>query len=248
MSSFPNSGEAAGGTGRLWASRARRGPGKILRLAVIKLLLLCASATAFAQNWTFLYKADGIEVFTDGASPPTFKAEGILDVDVVDILAVFCDVPRRTEWVRNLGESRVIQDNHFDRALIYSRYNLPWPASDRDSLIETNYTNDYRNGEVTIQFHAVATEGEPPIKGVIRIPKVTGVLHLKILAKGTTAVRYEVNLDAGGWLPIWICNFFIRDAPIQMLRAMKQRISETKSLYREFKDAQIRLWHADRRD
>jgi len=164
----------------------------------------------------------------------------------VDILAVFCDVPRRTEWVRNLGESRVIQDNHVDRVLVYSRYNLPWPASDRDSLIETRYTNDYQNSSVTVRFNTVEMAGEPSPRGVIRIPEVTGVLHLKILAKGKTAVRYEVNLDAGGWLPLWICNFFVQDAPMQMLQAMKRRIVEKKDLYRDFRDAQLRLWHAER--
>ncbi len=196
--------------------------------------------------WTFLYKADGLEVFSNGASPPTFKAEGILAVDVVDILAVFADVPRRTEWIRNLGESRIVRDNHVDRVLIYSRYQLPWPASDRDSLIETKYSNDYQNGEAVIRFKTVEAAGEPPRNNVIRIPKADGVLRLKVLGAGKTFVRYEVNLDPGGRLPQWICNFFVRDAPIEMLQAMKRRIMDKRYLYRDFKDAQMRRWHPER--
>ncbi len=218
-----------------------------MRLFLFKLLFFLFASTAFAEHWTFLYREDGIEVFSNGASLPTYKAEGILAADVVDIIAVFSDVPRRTEWVRHLVESRVVLDNHVDRVVVYSRYHLPGPASDRDSLIETKYRKDYKNGEVTIHFKTIEAAGEPPRKGIIRIPKADGVLYMKVLDEGKTFVRYEVTLDSGGWLPQWICNFFVRDAPMEMLQAMKRRIVEKKFLYTDSRDAQMRLWHANRR-
>lgn len=230
---------------KIWATGMEHGRSNFLRLLAASLFLLFPAATAVAETWSFLYKADGIEVFSNEASPPTFKALGILAVDVVDIFAVFADVPRRTEWVRNLSESRVIRDNHVDRVAVYSRYHLPWPASDRDSSIETNCANDYKNGEATIRFHTITVAGEPPRKDVIRIPKVDGALYLKILGEGKTMVRYEVNLDPGGWLPQWICNFFVRDAPMNILEDMKRRIMEQKTQYKDFKAAQTRLWRAN---
>ena len=98
--------------------RAQRGFGTTLKLSSFRILLLFAATTAFAENWTFLYREAGIEVYASGASPPTYKAQGNLDVDVVDILAVFSDIPRRSEWVRNLEESRAVFDNHEDRVLV----------------------------------------------------------------------------------------------------------------------------------
>jgi len=77
---------------------------------------------------------------------------------------------------------------------------------------------------------------------------ITYILRLKVLGAGKTYVRYEVNLDPGGWLPQWTCNFCVRDAPIAMLQGMKRRITENKFLNKEFKDAQTRLWHAQRRN
>lgn len=121
------------------ARRFRRAWGTYLHACFLTLLLVLSASAATAapaKNWSFLYKADNIEVSTDCASPPTFKAEGILNVDIVDIYAILGDVPRRTEWVRYLSESRVIRDNQVDRVLVYNRYHLPWPASDRDSLID----------------------------------------------------------------------------------------------------------------
>lgn len=218
-----------------------------MRLAVLPLLLLLSAATASAENWKFLYRENGIDVFSDAASPSTFKAVGILAVDVVDILAIFSDVPRRTAWVRNLAESRVLSDNQVDRVLVYNRYHLPWPARDRDSLIETKYTNDYKTGEVTIRFKAVDAVGEPPRRDVIRLTKAEGILYLKVLDEGKTFVRYEVNLDPGGWLPQWICNFFVRDAPVEMLQAMKQRIAEQQHLRPDCREQQMRLWHGGHR-
>ena len=207
------------------------------------LILLGTATAAFSKDWTFLYKKDGIEVFTDDGMPPTYRAEGVLDVDIVDIIAVFSDVPRRTEWVRYLGESRVITENHVDKVWVYSRYRLPWPANDRDSLIETRYTKDFKTGELTVRFNTIEVNGEPPRKGIVRVPKADGTLSLKVLGPGKTFVRYEVNLDQGGWLPLWICNHFIRDAPLQMLQAMRRRIIEKKEFYRGFRDSEWALWH-----
>ena len=225
----------------------QRGAAKAVRASALASFLLFSAITAFAEHWTFLYRTDGIEVSSNDASPPTFKAEGILAADVVDILTVFADVPRRIQWVRYLDESRIILDNHVDRVLVYNRYHLPWPASDRDSLIETKYLIDYEGGEATIRFNSVEHPGEPPKSNVIRIPRANGVLRLKVLGAGKTYVRYEVNLDPGGWLPQWTCNFCIRDAPITMLQAMKRRITDVEILNREFRDAQMRLWHGEPR-
>ena len=223
-----------------------RAPDGRLHAAVVAMVFVLFAAIAHAESWSFLYESDGIKVSTDCASPPTFRAEGALDVDVVEIFAVLADVPHRTEWVNHLSESRVLRDNHVDRVVVYSRYHLPWPARDRDSLIETSYANDYEHGTATIRFRTVKEPGEPPKSDVIRIPMATGTLYLKMLGKGKTFVRYELTLDPGGWLPQWICDFFVRDAPIEFLQAMKRRIREKKGSYGEYEDAQSRLWHAAR--
>jgi hypothetical protein len=211
---------------------------------ILAFLFLALPHRVSAEDWTFLYKEDGIEVFTDHASPPTFRAEGPLNVDIVDILAVFADIPRRSEWVRNLKESRAIVDTE-DYVLVYSHYNLPWPASDRDSLIESSFKRDYANSELTISFKAIESTEVPVEKGRVRVPKADGTLFLKILKKGETFVRYEVQLDPGGWLPQWICNFFVKDAPIDMLKAMRRRIADKKDLYAEFTAKQRNLWYKE---
>ncbi len=229
------SGKAVRGIGR--APNGRR------HIALVAMAFIFFAAVVHAESWSFLYESEGIKVFTDCASPPTFRAEGVLDVDVVEIFAVLADVPRRTEWVNHLSESRVVRDNHVDRVVVYSRYHLPWPARDRDSLIETSYANDYEHGTATIRFRTIKEPGEPPKSDVIRIPTATGTLYLKVLGKGKTFVRYELTLDPGGWLPQWICNFFVRDAPIEFLQAMKRRIREKKGSYQEYEHAQTRLWH-----
>ncbi len=97
-----------------------------------------------------------------------------------------------------------------------------------------------------IRFKAIEGADERPRKNVIRIPTADGFLQLKVLGENRTFVRYEVQLDPGGWLPQWICNFFVRDAPMDMLRAMQRRIAEKKDLNRDFRETQRKLWHSDR--
>jgi len=212
-------------------------------LLLLLISALPAAPIARAEEWKFLYKEEAIEVWSNGKSPPTFRAEGDLDVDLVDILAVFADIPRRAEWVRSLAESRVIFDNHDDRFVVYSRYDLPWPTSDRDSIIESKLIKDYEKQELTINFAAIEVSGEKPLAGVIRLRHADGSLFLRSLAVDRTHVRYELTLDPEGWLPQWVCNYFTQDAPIEMLKRMRIRIRETQELYKDFRAEQSRLWH-----
>lgn len=209
----------------------------------LRLFFVLAVSAPVAAPWIQLNNVDGIAAYSDGASPPTFRAEGILHADIVDVIAIFSDVPRRVEWVAHLKESRVIRDNGADHVVVYSRYHLPWPASDRDSVLATSYAKNFSTRELTMQFKAIDAPDVPPREGVIRLPQVDGILYLKALKEGATMVRYEVKLDHGGWLPAWICNYFVRDAPAELLRALRRRIAETRSLYQGFRETERHLWH-----
>src|SRR5439155_717948 len=83
-----------------------------------------------------------------------------------------------------------------DEALVYFRYDLPWPVADRD------YTARYRwallptgRGRVEI----VDADGAgPPVDGAVRVTDLRACFTLEARADDRTRVRYRVHMDRGG--------------------------------------------------
>src|SRR5688572_5457703 len=105
----------------------------------IYLLLLSSTAQAKDAEWSRLYEEDGITVFANKSETlPEFKAEGRLDLNFYELLAVLNDIPRRVEWVENLAEIRTLTNENTEKLVVYNRFDLPWPASDRDSIVKAD--------------------------------------------------------------------------------------------------------------
>ena len=136
--------------------------------------------------------------------------------------------------MKNLSAARVIAGDPEDHVWLYSRYNLPWPAEDRDSVIESNILKDYAKGEITVVFKAVEDVRMPPVSGVVRVPIADGTIFLKKLTNTRIFVRYEMKTDPGGLLPEWICNHFTKDVPINTLKALKIQVEKTRGVYNDF--------------
>src|SRR4051812_36642435 len=100
---------------------------------------------ATAQTWEFLYEVDGIKVFASSQENlQCYRAEGVIEANVFELMAVIADLSRRPEWVRNLESSTAIEGDIASSVLLYERYNFPWPASDRDTITQSNTKVDYQ--------------------------------------------------------------------------------------------------------
>lgn len=184
--------------------------------------------------WTFLYEQGDVKVYTDGQSPRSLKAEGQIDAELTELLAVLADVPRRTEWVKSLAEARVIAGDPEEHVWMYSRYDFPWPVQDRDSVLESTVLKDYKTGEVTITFKSVVDARTPVVEGVVRVPVADGTIYLKRASEGKVFVRYVIKSDPGGALPEWVTNYFTKDVPLNTLTALQTQVVKTRGLYEDF--------------
>jgi hypothetical protein len=205
---------------------------------------LSVPAASAADNWTFLYQKDDIKVYGDDGTPRSFRAEGTFAADMFELLAVFSDVPRRTEWIKGLTEARVIAGDTENLVRIYSRYDLPWPAADRDSVIESVIEKNFAAGEVVVIFKGVDDERTPPVDGVVRTPVTEGRISIRDSGAHQVFVRYQLKLDSGGALPHWIVNQFTKNVPVNTLTALKAQVEKTRGQYRDFILRQKGQWES----
>ena len=112
------------------------------------------------------------------------------------------DVKRRREWLPDIVDSRILEGDVESRIVIWERFHLPWPLSDRDCVVESTIHKDYANHAVTVDFHEVEHPAMPPVPGLVRVAAVRGRMAFRSVDDGHTAASYEAALDAGRTLRV----------------------------------------------
>lgn len=216
-------------------------------MRAVGILALAACTHAGAADWTFLYEKAGFRAYEMKGHPVAYKAEGTVKLSLAEVAAVLVDTQRQREWVNHLAESRTLSGDPLVRSIIYSRYSLPWPAADRDAVIESVVEEDIARGEVKVRFWNATSPAAPSGTGCIRVPVSDGNFLLRELGKDSIFVSYTIRLDPGGWLPDWIVRVFVRDAPYSTLRAFQAQVMRTRGQYDGFIAAQKGRWDTARK-
>jgi len=161
--------------------------------------IACAEADAPGTRWRVTQVVDGVKgSLTRASAQPWGAAEGTVSAPVETILQHLVDfdqMPGRIPW---LAETRVLEQNAGE-ALVYFRYDLPWPFADRD------YTARYRwtalpTGEGQVEVVDANASGPPP-GGAVRVSEVHACFTLDPVARDLTRVTYRVHMALGGLLP-----------------------------------------------
>lgn len=208
--------------------------------------LLGLLALPDSGGWRLLYERGGFRAFEQAGSPPTYKAEGMVAMDLAEVAAVLTDLPRQREWVSHLAESRLLEGDPLGRHVAYSRFDLPWPVQDRDAVVEGVVTQLPREGKVHVRFRTVTHPAAPPRPDCLRVPYTEGSFTLTESSRGQIQVTYTVRLDPGGWLPDWLVRAFVKDAPYHTLRAFQTQVARTRGQYDAFIARERARWEQEK--
>ena len=214
---------------------------KLIRFScalLISALTLASPLSALAQpKWEKVFEDDGILVESaevPGKNLPSFRATGILQHNLYELLAVLDDVPRHLEWMVRMSASDTIEQlSDFDR-VIYNRFDVPWPASDRDSVMQVLAEFNREQHNVKLRFLRIKHPKRPELEGVVRIPDLTSEAELTAIGPNKTKVSYLIDIDPGGSLPSWLVEWVVERIPYQMLKKLQKQILKTKGTYGDF--------------
>lgn len=202
------------------------------------LLLSCLHATAAEDNaagWKLVSNRDGIQVYmrpgNETSRLKTFR--GVTTVQLTDqyvLAAILNDYASYPLWLHFVDSATEI--GRESPVLRYLRFTtqLPWPLSDRDAVLEARVvqTHPAPLSQVTVYL-----DGHPNLvpaeKGYVRFPEMRGVFGMRALGKPEQVeVTYELTLDVGGYIPIWLSNILLRDAPYFTLLRLRQILKDPK--------------------
>ncbi|MBI4817581.1 MAG: hypothetical protein HY791_15070 [Deltaproteobacteria bacterium] len=195
--------------------------------------LLAVSGPAFAQTWEPVTDEDGVKVWQRpvvNSSLVEFRGRGIVDASLRQVLAVLADAERKTEWMANCAENRVVRAKSVGDRVVYNRIGSSWPlVSDRDVVVQTSFTAWPEKRQVVVEAWNTEDKLAPELDGVVRMPELQLRWTLVVVDEDRTDVTYQVRADPGGSLPHWAVNLISKHIPLNTIRNLRKQVTKDYS-------------------
>ncbi|KMQ75229.1 START domain-containing protein [Marinobacter subterrani] len=195
-------------------------------VCLISALAASARAELPAENdnaWT-LRKEDGqIRVYTidqPGSSFKAFKAVGVIDAPIENLMAVMINPGSCVEWVYNCTESRVLGEGGFHDRYAYSVNDMPWPVTDRDYVLRIRTRGDQSSGEVVMDLNATPNKLAAN-EDRVRVDR-SDTLYRFTPEGDSTRMVWVQHTDPNGSLPGWLVNSLLVDIPVRSMQALER--------------------------
>lgn len=192
---------------------------------LITLALLAIGTSALGVTWQKIDNDSVVSIWV-ADSPNSdfqqFKAQVTIDAPMQEIIEFIQNTAQTPNWYYNIISAKLLPSNIENQYLIYSVINLPWPMSNRDSIIEAR---PHKNADQSISiFLNARAQAYPKQQDKIRVPYVSGHWHFVSLAKNRTQVELQLSAQPGGYIPSWLANAIITNMPLKSLSKLKQLI------------------------
>ncbi|UKN01954.1 START domain-containing protein [Paracrocinitomix mangrovi] len=182
-------------------------------------------SVTYASGWTIEKFKDGIKIYTRKvaeSSVEEFRAFATIDAPRETVFKAILEVEKFPNWFPDITEAKEISRTSFNNRIIYYRLDCPWPADDRDVVLESNVSVDDEKGVSIIQVKEKLNI-KSKVDGVVRMPKSRGFWKFTSIGD-KTQVHYQMLADPGGVMPSWLINMFIVDSPFDALVALRKRV------------------------
>lgn len=194
-------------------------------------------------KWKYIAREKGIAVMTrevPGRDFPTFRAVGVIEANMFQVMAVLSDISRHHFWMEGCKEARLLRKVNERERVVYSRTDAPWPVSDRDAVFHSRVHVNRKKRRVVIRFWAGRSRLAPPVKGVVRMTRLRGHYRLTAWGPNKTMMDYQVDANPGGSIPTWLAKIATRRLPLRTLLNLRKRALKTRGWY----TARVNRWKA----
>lgn len=171
-----------------------------------------------------------IVVYTRNVEGSSFKASrGVttISASLGAIISLISDVNSFPEWMHNVKRSLLVEQISSSERITYTAQKLPWPVTDRDTVVYSKFSQDPDTKQIVIRLNA-RPDAYPEQDGHVRVPQMNGMWQLTPKEGNQVEVIYEIHPDPGGRIPTRVANSSIVDTPLNTLRGMHRMIEDPK--------------------
>ena len=196
-------------------------------LVLLAALLAAGRLPAQPGAWQLVSDRNGIQVYMQhGDRTPLKTFRGVTRFPLADeyaMAALLNDYQAYPDWLHFVDSARELgRSNEQVRQLHFTTL-LPWPLADREAVLQTRViqASDPSNEEVVVDL-SNRPNLLPPDPDYVRFPHMEGMLRFRRVAPGEVEVVYQLELNPGGYIPAWLANILLRDAPYFTLERLRR--------------------------
>jgi hypothetical protein len=203
----------------------------MISLLALSLILVLSAPIANADDgeWEKVSDDEGVDVYAmdiPGSDLIAFRGIKTMNfpIDRVAYVLLNEDVEAKKQWIDRIMDFQILEfsDNH---GVFYSSYGLPWPMSDRDFVIESQFILDHVGHRFILDIKSIDHKKAPETIGV-RGRVMSSKYVLTALNKTTTLVEVEIHSDPMGLLPDWLINNIQKPWPHNTLLKMERQVGK----------------------
>jgi len=207
---------------------------KSLSVALFLLLILLQIPDTIAQNrdstWVMAKNKDDIELYARFPEESRFKevkATCVFLAEIPDLIETVLDVESYPDWVSNIKEGGRLEKISDREYINYYIADFPWPLKDRDVVLHTILVQEEDSKSVYIKLEGRSTF-IPEKKSIVRIQNIHAYWYFTPEPSGMVRVSYQMLVDPGGNIPVWLINKFLIEGPYQNLYMLRELMEKER--------------------
>lgn len=201
---------------------------KIL-LLIVSSLILFADQTFAQSDWELKKEEDGIKAYTrsrEGIKFNEYRVETEITASLSEAMAIFKDFDVHTDLFPGTEDIEVYLDEP-DRYVTYIKFDIPFPARDRDAIFNNNLSYDPLSKTLRIDIRCLTDEYKTN-PDLIQMTFCEGFWEFKDLGNGQIEVANQMIVDPAGYAPAFIVNSKTIDDPVKTLKSLRRMIKNDK--------------------
>lgn len=199
-------------------------------LCLLIILFCCNSTTSFNSDWEIKKNENGITVYsrkTENSDFLELKCITHIETSLTSIVALLNDWETYPQWVYRCQKSTTLKTINQNQLIHYQTITVPWPAQDRDFVVNVQLSQDEKTKTV-IQKAICKADFIHPIADYVRIKVFNATWTLIPNKDGTVELIYQLLVDPGGNIPAWIVNLAAVDGPYETTLHLKEWVKKEK--------------------
>ncbi|MCP5208021.1 MAG: hypothetical protein H7A01_12505 [Hahellaceae bacterium] len=191
------------------------------------LFFLALSLGVNAENldWEQVNSMDNISVFVASDKKTGFKVckvETLTTASVDALVALNTDYKNLVNWMDTAVDISQISTKSRSDYINYFKWASPWPVKDRDSVTRSVLTKR-TDGSVLLKFDSIENIVEES-GDYERMNLIDGLWEFVPNENGSTKVVYQIMVDPGGNVPIWLVNMKVTEIPLRTVQKMHEQL------------------------
>lgn len=193
------------------------------------LITIFSIGTVEAKSaWELSKQSEGIQVYVRDTPKSALKSfRGIVTIParLTTLMAVLEDTKAFPRLFHQCKSAKSLKKVGNKESYTYVLTRMPWPVNPRDSITHSIVSQDKKTKRVDITIHSKPNMVKQKA-GVVRVKQLAGRWELMPLKNGMTRVVYELSMEPGGNIPVWLVNMLVVDMPYYTLSNLRKLVKE----------------------